>query len=222
MQIKLSQLGPPMWYLGEPKNIRVSLTFSKPGPVEIDFASFTKEEQVKVLVGIRDGQLESDVTFQELYHQWANHQPAVPPEPDNPYIEPIQARLNEARLKLEASRREKEDKGKQRCLYLLAKSVRAIKAAITSITDRQLIHMMLLTEKAGKARKGVTAALEKKMRQLIVKEQMSVAKKVSKATKAQLKQDPAKETIVFDVVESEQETVVLTPEDLITTAAKEL
>jgi len=220
MQIKLSMFGPPMWFLGDPKNLTVNLNYMNPGPVELNFGSLSTDEQQKVLQSVQNGQLECDITYAQLYQEWATSGPAIE-VPQDPQVEAIRQRISGMREQLETERKVRENKDQEKCSYLLSGSVRAMKAAITGMKDIKLVHRLLVEEKVGKKRKGVVTALEKKQHQLALAVQARVAKKINSATKLQNKTRIPGETIKFNVVESEQESVVLTPSDLIAAATEE-
>lgn len=222
MQLKLTDRGPSMWFLGEPKNLIVSLTFVNPGPVEIDFDSLDEGQQNKILIGLRDGALESDAPFQQLYQTWAKERVTTPPpnqELQTTSPSPTQKEMS----KLEAQVQQREQRFQERCDYLLTQSVRAIQVGLRNEDSIAFLQRMVQAELQGKRRKGLLTFLKEKIKRLTIKAHEEISKQISRDTKRQRKNlYVPEETINFNVVESEQETVILTPEDLIIAAAEEV
>lgn len=219
MQIKLSNSGPAMWFLGEPKNLTAYLNFANPGPVEIKFEDLGSIDQNKILTDLKQGIIESDISYQELYQVWIKSKPAVPHfPPEDKELSKMQE-VQKMRYKLETQRREKEEKFQERCYFIADKGVRAIKAVLKDEKDIRFFRELLKIEKVGKNRKIVISLLNDKVKQF----EKNISKKIRRGSKKQSNSKIlSQETIVFDVVESEQETITLTPEDLISAAAGEL
>lgn len=215
MQIWLNPDGPPMWFLGEPKKIIVSLNYVEPGPVEVDFESLEETAQKQLLVGLRDGLVLSDKSFQDLYQVWLKSRPTVQEVTEDPQE---QIRLAVARQAAErvAQRQklnqDKERKFEERCSYLSQQSVAALKTTVNNETDERVLHALLKIEEQGKQRTMVVRCIHDKLRRI----EAQRAKDIEKETQRQIKANPQmKKTSPMSVVESDQETITLTPEDLI-------
>lgn len=224
MQITLTDLGPPIWFLGEPKNLIVSLNFANPGPVELDFTKLERVHQQRVLLALQNGYLESDIPFQEIYECYTKSAPPAPKmvAPDEiasaPVANTVAATtklLADQRLQIEAERQEKEEKIKEKCLLKLKGSVVAAVSNLVGEEDPRYLRMLISYEQQGKNRKMVI----RKIRERIKRIEDGLAKKITKETEDQIAAMKS-ETNEMVVVESEQRTVVLTPEDLIAAGVK--
>lgn len=208
MQITLTDLGPPIWFLGDPKNLIVSLSFANPGPVELDFGKLEKLQQQRLLSAIQNGHLESDISFQELYEEYTKSYPPQPPvvaEDTSPAKQAM-----EQRLQIEAERQEKEEKLKEKCISKLKGSVAAAVSNLTGEEDVRYLRMLMSYEQADKNRKGVIRAIRDRIKRI----ENGLSKRIIKEVEEQIS-NMKSETDEMVVVESEQRTVVLTPEDLI-------
>jgi len=231
MKIKLSEFGPAMWFLGEPRKLIISLTFANPGPVEVDFDKLQPVDQAKLLKSIREGVVESDVPFRTLYERWAEGNvlagststkevAQIQPGPADPrlvWAQQIEAKRNA----LQAQRDEEEAHVLERCKYLSGLTVRGLKSSLKRENDIKLLRALLKTEEAGKGRKLVLEAIHEKIRE----HDHGLALEIMKLTKEQLAGPGVgipKDKMGYTVEESDLETVTLTPEDLIKAAAKEL
>ena len=223
MKIKLSENSPvSMLFIGEPKNLVASLTFANPGPVDLDFDTLSRQQQLKVLNALKQGVVETDTPFQDLYDKWNLSQPKSPPEDkpvpqtDTPVVkDPSKA---EERMALEKERADKEQKLFERCSLLLKQNTKVIQAELLGEEDTRFIRNLLQMESANKQRKIVLSFLQEKL----VKIEAKIAKKISKDVAEQVAYTPRKyheptdfETKGYTVVESEQKTVVLSPNELI-------
>lgn len=216
MQIQLNVDASPMWFLGEPKNIVLSLNYQQPGPVEVDFDELEESLQKKLLISIRDGIIISDISFQNLYQVWLKSRPTVeetPPEdPQAAMREAIARQAAERVAKREKELREKEEKFQKRCRQITEQSLRALKTMINEEKDERTVRHVLAIEEQEKQRSMVIRFLHEKLRQIEAKR----ARDIERKTKKQIKSDKMKrQTSPMTVVESEMETVTLTPEDLI-------
>jgi hypothetical protein len=214
-----------MWFLGEPQHLIVSLTFVDPGPVEVSFEELDSGQQKKILTGLQSGILASDIPFQSLYQIWSNEKIAIPtpkdPQPED--LHKATTLTQKETFKLEAQIKTREQKIRERYDYLLAQPARALQAGLKGEENISLLQKVMRAELHGKNRKGVIKFLKEKIKRLTIKAHAEISRQISKASKKR-KHDPfiPQETIGFDVVESEQKTVILTPEDLIVAAAEKL
>lgn len=215
MQVTLTDMGPPMFFLGDPRNLILSLSFANPGPVELDFDSLERIQQQKILSALQNGHLESDIPFQELYEGFSKSAPPKAPTPISPVADKIietTKMLAEQRSELQSKRQEKEEKLKEKCIYHLSKgSTWAIKS-LSHEEDPRYLRMLLATEQAGANRVSVLVKIKTRLKRV----ETELAVKINKATAAQIAVMRSEaETSDLNVVESEQRTVILTPEDLI-------
>lgn len=220
MQIKLSSDGPPMWFLGDPKQLVASLTYVEPGPVEVDFQALGDAEQKAVLTAVQRGVVESDIPFQELYQVWLKSKSPVPqPSPTGNQEQIRQAAvqaMQERLIQRQAVAQKKEGKFQSRCEYLISQNVIGLKSAVQNEKNERVLHNLLKLEQSGKQRVSVVKLIHEKLRRI----EAARARKIDKATRRQIRSDRLKQqTSAMSVVESEQETITLTPEDLIAAAA---
>lgn len=209
MQIRLAD-GITMWFLGEPKDLIVNLNFVNRGPVELDFSSLSDVNQNRLISAIRSKQLESDITFEDLI--------ALKRKPDTTTVtHPISAvgqsttvTISEGPPQvaktLDFLKNEMETKKIERCQFILRRSVRSIKAAVSEANDISLTKTLIKMEESNKARKSVLTFLREKLRTLEVAVVRFAEREKAKAEK---------QTEEYNVIESEQKVVSLSPEELI-------
>lgn len=217
MQIKLTEEGPPMWFLGKPREIKISLTFAEPGPVDVDFEKLETEEQKQILVGLRDRKLEASESFQDLYSVYSKGVvKATPSKEVKEYLH--QAKMEkekDRKFKFEAEREKKEEIFNERVEFLASKSVKAIKAALDKETDLRLLRKLRDVELSKKKpRVSVKEYLQDKIKVLQAKVAQGIG---GTPEKPGLFNPGKKETMNYDVVESEQEVIHFSPENLINT-----
>jgi DNA-binding transcriptional ArsR family regulator len=209
IRIQLNDPGPAMWFLGDdPKNLKVQLTFARPGPVELDFENLSEKEKENLLIGVRDGKLCSSVAFQDLYELFRQSQADSVPEPSpevKKYLAEKERQVVAQKQFEKAARKDKRhQKVEDRANYLIKKSYRAIRAALTKEKDNGLVTRLYAMEKEGKNRTSVIKYLEERIRKY--------HQEISKAAEQQQKRVPSRtETIGPEVIESEEEIVVFPP-----------
>jgi hypothetical protein len=209
MQIKLREYGPPMWFLGEPKAIKLSLTYLKPGPENIDFEKLTLQDQAHILRGIRDEIVEVDTPYEVLHKQYTNNIPpmAVPPQPAVQAAQPVaQETPKESIVEI---RREKEEKFQRRCEHISKQSARVLKAALKGTEDIRLARQVLHLETLGRNRTSVRDYLKG----LIQKLQGEVTLKMKESeSEKPLKNVIPVDPLGYEVIEEDQETVTIAVE----------
>jgi len=219
MQIKLLPKGPPMWFLGEPKKLKVSLTCQQPGPVEIDFRVLTSTEQRQILLSMRNQQIEASESFEDLHAIYLTQKQVEEPPPEvKQYLEKkAEEEEQETFLAAQVKAEQKTKKITERCEYLATLSYRAIKAALLKEKDPKVFRIFLEIEKKGRARLGVIQFVEERLKRIHMILEKSI--EASEKEPAIRLPKPADETYLEDVVESEVETLVLTEQDLIDLAS---
>ena len=205
-----------MWFLGEPHHLIASLNMQNPGPIELDFYGLGTMDQMRVLTAMKNGQIEADLSFEDLYAEWSQKSKYQPP-PTGTVANDTAKAIIESRLKAEASRADKETKFQERCVWALGQSVKGLKSLIQNSDDVRFLRTILKMEETGKNRKTVIG---------LIRERMARFERAI-ATEA-IKDDPngrdpfkPRETMPYSVVDSEQETIILSPEELIGILAKE-
>lgn len=222
MQITLEKHGPPMWFLGDSSNLKAHLTYLDPGPVDVDFDSLTENEQKALLIALRDKIIISNENFDDLYQRWLKSRPAQTEEkkidPQEVLRQEMARRMALQVAKREKELREKEEKFQERCRYLSQQGVNALKTAINHETDERTLHQLLRIEEQEQKRTMIVRQIHHKLRQI----ESQRAKEIEKATQEQLKMDSYKQkTSPLSVIQSEEETITLTPQDLINLVAAE-
>lgn len=215
MQIKLAEDGPPMWFLGEPRNLIVSLTGENPGPIELDFYKLGTMDQMRVLTAMKNGEVEGDPSFEDLYAEWSKKSKHTPPQQNPPANAVAEAIIN-SRLKTEVTRTEREAKFQERCDWAVTQNIKSLKSLIQNSDDIRFLRTILQAERTGKGRKTVIRWITERLNRF----EKVVANEAIKFTPNARDPYQPKETIPYAVVESEQETIVLSPEELIDVLAK--
>jgi len=211
VSISLAEDSVPFWFLGEPRNIKKTLNFSEPGPVQVDFTQLTKLEQKKILTDLAGEVIECDRSFNDLrqvhLHMFPEESPDNQKAPDIPVAEaPEPKKEVDQRAKLE-----------ERCALISKQGVRAIKAVLKDEKDTTLLRLI---RRAEGLRKKPRASVISFLDSLLVKLSLEKAEQIEASIEnddTPLPRMPSTsrgETINYDVVESERETVALTAEQL--------
>lgn len=212
IQITLAEDGPPFWFLGDPKYLKVSLTFHEPGPVEVDFSKLGNKEQKQILVAMQMEYITVDKSFFALEQEYEKFFPANTPVNASSEEAPKRTGMDRA-LKMEANRQEKEAKFQDKCRLLSKQGISALKHALKDETDLRLLRNIRDSEmNKKKPRPSILGFLDTKLRKL----QANLIEEIenSAITEIEAELPPEKETFVSDVIELERETVHLTPEIL--------
>jgi len=213
IKIKLSELGPMMWFVGEPKDPNlIRLSQEEPGPLLVDFDSLGQKEAKKVVVGLRDGTIAADIEFEKLKDFY--HKKFLPQAPtkDLPVEQDPTYDAREQKLMLA---RKKDEDMRKRCGYLIQKGIRAIKAALAKETDMRVLKICLTLEtdkKENKQRQSVIDFLKEKM----VKIQEERLQEAMEAASQQPSFDPQRPYAKLDikVEETDQEIVAFANVDV--------
>ena len=206
MQIRLAD-GITMWFLGEPKNLIVNLNFVNRGPVEVDFAALSDVNQNRLINAVRSKQLESDISVEDLItlkrkpNVTAATYPASTVDESTVTSSPPQVVKT-----LDFLKQEMETKKLERCQFILRGSVRSIKVAVSEANDITLTKALIKMEESNRARKSVLTFLREKLQAL----ETAVVKFAEKE-----KAKAERQTEEYDVIESDQKVVSLSPEELI-------
>lgn len=233
MKIKLSEFGPTMWFLGEPKKLVLSLTFKNPGPVDIEFAQLNSVDQNKLLKAIRTGIIESDVSFHELSEKWVKGDKSQSSETkETGSIDLVETnsticktdqrlvwaqQIEEKRNILQAQKTQEEVSILERCKYLMGLTVRGLKTTLKQEKNIKVLRTLLKLEESHKARKLVLETIREKIR--VHDHELSL--EILQHTKSQLASPVVgipKDNMSYTIEESDLETVTLTPEALISSA----
>lgn len=207
--------GPPFFFLGDPNKLILSLTYQNPGPQEVDFSVLPLPDQKKVLTHVLAGQVESSVSYDELYGTYqkifSQDAPAVP-ESQKPAQKPAGA---DQKLKIPQTYLEKEEKFQAKCKKLVKKSFKHLKAELIKANNARMLRIVRDLELQKKSpRVSVLNFIEVELRKLdraIVESIENDTNPVTIKAGSSLEG----ETFVSDVIESEQETIQFTPEMLI-------
>lgn len=219
VQLKLADDGPPFWFLGEPRDIRVSLTMTDPGPIEVDFDALADVERTKIMADLQRGIVESDVPFPTLHEVCLRLQAPPPPSVEAEAHLAQQQRYEAAQkaLKQQVAKEKKVKKFNERVDYLSKLGVRAVRAALQDESDIRLLRAIREKEALKKRpRKSLMNFIEDKIKRI----QLSVVEDIEKKQNLNAKplkldsMDAKSKTFLSDVVESEGEVVQFSNEDL--------
>lgn len=211
--------GPPFFFLGDPDKLTLSLTFQQPGPKEIDFSRLSIPDQKKVLAHVLAEQLESTVSYKELFgeyqHIFSQSAPAEP-EPQKPAKGPAKEPVGaDQGFSIPKTYLDKEAKFQEKCEKLVKKGVKIIKAELKKANDVRMLRTVRDLELKKKSpRVSVLNFIELELRKMDRAIIESIEKDANPVT-IDTKPPPEGGTFVSDVIESEHETIQLTPETLI-------
>jgi hypothetical protein len=217
--LTLTDDGPPFFFLGDPDKLVLSLTFQDPGPKEVDFSQLSIPDQKKVLAHVLAEQVEANTPYDDLFGEYQtifSQSAPAEPETQTPAGEPAQEPAGaDHKLKIPKNYLDKEEKFQAKCKKLVKKSLKGLKAELTKANNARMLRVVRDLELKKKSpRVSVLNFIEIELRKLDRAIIESIEKDANTVTiKAE---SPRKgETFVSDVIESEQETVQLTPEMLI-------
>jgi hypothetical protein len=207
----------PVWFLGDPGNLKVSLNYKEPGPVLLDFTLLTSPEQKSLLGALQKGVIETEAEFNDLYSIYVDQQSPPPalPEPSEEvkeYLDKVEEHKKvEQQQKAQKKQVKIEQKFAEKCEFLHKKSLRALKSALKGTPDTRLLQTLLRMEKnRKKPRVGHLKYLTEKLGK--VHEQINL--KIANTTPVDPRLVQRKETMSFDVVELDQEEVTVDLDDL--------
>jgi len=208
MWIKLDQHnGPPIWFLGEPKKVKVSLTYQQPGPETIEFEKLSELEQKQILIGIQKKTLESDKSYMDLYNLYLQGQPKeeAPSQEVQTYLnKKKEKKVEKKQLSVLAKREKQEQKFKSRCEHISKQTTRAIKAAIKNEDDLRLLRTLLQMELKNKNRISVKDLLQEHIRKI----QKEISIGIEKATTDKpISLGTPREMFPYEILESESQVV---------------
>lgn len=205
--------GLTMWFLGEPGNIKASLNYSEPGPIEINFSKLTELEQKKLLIDVQSKRVLTDTPYKDLYEEWSKRVKETMPSPSpqvQQHLQHVKQKKEEQKqLRANLDKADRERKFQEKCIYLSKKSARALKAAVQDEKDLRLFRVLRSLEiKRKKPRVSVTSFLDDQIRKL----QKEVVKEIEDSVNKPALYIPKhmqgpEETIKVDVIESDQEVV---------------
>lgn len=224
MWIKLKKNGPAMWFLGDPpKNIKVNLNFVNPGPVDLDFKSLQLGEQKQVLIALKEEKIETDEDYQNLYNIYTkllSQKEEIVEENDKPIKKKFSLFKKDSVAQLQKDREKREIQLKERCNYLSKQSIKAIKSALKKEKDVKFLKMFLEMEESKKGRVSIIDFIKTQIRKF--QKEVAVSLKKNKDTEP-IKLDTPGATYSKDVVESNEGTISLSREELVSLAiGKEL
>jgi len=203
--ITLTEDGPSIWMLGERDNIIVNLNFVNTGPVEVDFDQLDEGGQKKVLDSVHRGEISSDVSFEDLYKHWnsLNVQKAKTKE------EVVKVEKETAAALYLKEKAEKDKKEDEKIEFILTGSIAAVRTSIKKEKDTRFLRKMLKKEQETKNRTNIVKHIESR----IVSAEEKIADKLRKTKVKLTKHEKAvldnadRLASVFDVVESDEETI---------------
>ena len=206
----------PMFFLGDPRDLILSLSLYEPGPVDVDLDKLDRVCHQKLLVAIKNKVLSSDVPFSELYSAFLAKYPPAGPSPEQTAEAQRAAMLVQARLRRESRMVEQEDKFQEKCAFLSRQKVGAMKSSLKGEKDLRIFRTLLHIEESGKQRKGVLSYLLKKIHQL----ELEIIHKAEKDAAEQLRTTRGPDSLAekFTVVESERKAVYLNTREIIDAA----
>ena len=202
-----------MWFLGKPKQIKISLNFVDPGPVEVDFNTLELEEQKYILVSLQNGSLKTDEPFQDLLKTYNKKKQKVEAPPEvHEYLKKQKVdKRQEELLKIKAQTEARAQAIVDRCEFLSKQKVKVIKSELKKEKDVKFLRAFLETEEASGKRPSIVILIKDRIR--------ANTKEVALQLHASEQTPPIpikvpEATFGGDVVESEDTTITLTSEQL--------
>jgi hypothetical protein len=213
--LNLAEDGPPFWFLGDPKRLTVSLTYQEPGPIEVEFSNLTMPDQKKILQSIQAGQIESNVPWADMYVEYEKVFSKAAPvriEPQEPTPKPTGAVQAIPSVDLRVA---KEAAFQEKCQKIVKEKLSQLKESLKKEKDIRTLRTIRDLELQKKSpRTSVVNFINLELRKL----QSGIIEEIENDDNVVvIEAEPAArgETFVSNVVESDLETVQLTPEMLI-------
>lgn len=206
MRLELTSLGPVMWCIGSPQDLKIHLTTIAPGPIEVDFDSLTMKEQLRVLKALQKGHLSSDQPFESLVKTYQEAQAAE-------LRTQITTQEEEKKPTLWEAEAQRNKEIMERCEYLVKQPVRSVKAALKEEKDLKFLKSFLAMEQKNKDRK----VLIRFTKEQIQKEESKIADSLSRSLQEEplpIKTSAAESKMLANVIESEERSITFSEEQL--------
>ena len=160
----------PFFYLGDDlKNLKVNLTFERPGPIEIDLSILTEVEQAVVFNNVSNGDVLCSVPQEELYSFFREMQGRKSLESSGSAAKPAVQEDSPAKSKKLAvqkvviERKEKNQEIEKKIQYIVRKGVKSVLATLKDEEDPTILWRYKRAEIKGKKRATILSFLEKKL-----------------------------------------------------------
>lgn len=218
VNLTLTDDGPAFLMLGDPTQLSLLLSFENPGPQRVDFTLLSAADQRRVLAHINAEQLESDVPYEALVAEYQRlFSQAAPAEPPKVATQPAPQAVGASgpTMQLPQKHVDLQVEFEKRCKALSRKSLKALKKEFADDVDIRVLRRLRDLELEKRSpRKSILDFIELAIRQYNEAVINSIEKN-DDADTIEKKMDLQGETFVSDVIESEHETVQLTPEMII-------
>lgn len=241
--VSIHEDNPSFWFLGDSRSPKISLSFKKKGPVEIDFLSLTEVEQIILLNDWKDGKIVVNQDYQKMIDIWKNNnqklfssvkeniqqQKEVAKASVQQAVKPL-SQKDMAKLKLQEEFEERQQKFYQRLHFLSKAGIHALRVEIGKENDIKLIRELLRIEQEKlKPRKQALEILVARQKELFQSAQFRSQQILGNTNvnsdepedDIPITVEANGETFEFSVVESDEENFRLSPEDLAKFAAGE-
>ncbi len=204
-----------MWFLGQPRQTKVSFTFASPGPTQIDFAKLEKQEQEHLLRALQTNKINSSVLFTDLYQIYIEMHTKAP-EPSQEVTNYLAAtekqKEHETALKQLKQREKREADLDSRCASIIKLSVRALKSCLAKEQDVRIlrkIRALELQKGPQKSRRSILDFLDERIRKLTMDYQEQIVKELEKSANSKPLVDPYKpyDKISYEVEETEEDVI---------------
>lgn len=178
-----------MWFLGEPSSLIVSLNQANPGPVEVVFEDLERRYQHNIITGMQAGHISADVDINVLVDIY---QP-----------EPAQPRVKKPLLQPAKYEQEKLD-------FLTNQPATAVARKVATEKNLHLVKQIYLNEAKHKNRKTVLKACIIRL----AKAGEEIIDAIGSTTPVTGMKELPGETMIENVIDSEDEEIVLTAEQI--------
>lgn len=212
LALTLSSIGPSMWFLGKPGELKISLTCNDPGPKEIDFRSLSSSEQRTIILAIRREHLIADVPIDKLIGLY-QEQLYQKREEETPEI--VQQAREEQKPALLDDTAKRATELTAFCQELAQQSIRALQVTIQEKKeDIAFLKKMLNIEALNKNRTTIRNLIKKHLEKHFENVSGSIEQSYNPDAPDLAAGTKLEATLSSDVVELEQETIQLTEDQI--------
>jgi hypothetical protein len=145
-----------VWFLGDPKQLKVFLSVEQPGPLEINTEDYTLQEQMHIVLSVGNGSIVTETPYDLLANEY--NQKLVPQVAPTPIESP---KPEEKKKRYVPSEYEKLHKN---CKKVLAQGVRAVKSFVITNENIKILQILKGLESQGKKRASLLSFLEERLK----------------------------------------------------------
>lgn len=145
-----------MWFIGEPRQIKLVLSAEQPGPVEVETLSLNQSEHLHLVLSVGSKTVITDSTYEILAGEYNSRffpaEPAAQPVPPRKRGKPKGTKVNGHEMVV------------ARCRKLLKSGVRAVKSAMISSENIKMLQILRDLEMKGQHRVSLLDFLNERIK----------------------------------------------------------